>query len=51
MVLSLLTEFRFSPNILLGFLYKGDHLLTGSEGKKNPTNPGVLELELEKLSK
>ena len=51
MVLSLLTEFRFSPNILLGFLYKVDHLLTGSEGgkKKHHTNSGVLELE--KLSK
>ena len=54
MVLSLLTKFRFSPNILLGFLYKVDHLLTGSEGKKKKkpykqTNPGVLELE--KLSK
>lgn len=37
MVLSLLTEFRFSPNILLGFLYKVDHLLTGSEGEKKNT--------------
>lgn len=50
MVFSLLTEFRFSPNILLGFLYKVDHLLTGSKGEKKQTNnPGVLELE--KLSK
>lgn len=47
MVLSLLTEFRFSPSLLLGFLYKVDHLLTGSKGEKKlkPTNPGVLELE------
>lgn len=37
MVLSLLTKFRFSPNILLGFLYKVDHLLTGSEGEKKTT--------------
>lgn len=47
MVLSLLTEFRFFPSLLLGFLYKVDHLLTGSKGEKKhkPTNPGVLELE------
>lgn len=39
MVFSLLTEFRFSPNSLLGFLYNIDHLLTGSKGKeKTQTN-------------
>lgn len=43
MVLSLLTEFRFSPNILLGFLYKVDHLLTGSKGGKKTTNQQTLE--------